>query len=121
LQKEIKQEQGAREKATRIALLALDKKAIDPAVLQMHEITSFTEYFVICSGDSTTHVKAIAEYILEKLREEEIRPLGVEGLSHAHWVLLDLNDVIVHVFEKETREFYQLEKLWLDAPRVPLS
>lgn len=114
-------ELSARDKALAIARLVLDKKASDAVVLEMKEITSFTDYFVICSGESTTQVRTIAEYVAEKLREEGIKPIGVEGLSHARWVLLDFNDVVLHVFEAETREFYQLEKLWLDAPRLPLS
>jgi len=112
---------AGREKALAIARLALDKKAADTAILEMREITSFTDYFVICSGESTTQVRTIAEYIIEKLGGEGLRPIGVEGLRNARWVLLDFNEVIVHVFEAETRDFYQLEKLWLDAPRIPLS
>lgn len=113
-------ELAARDKALAIARLVLDKKAIDTVVLEMKEITSFTDYFVICSGESTTQVRTIAEYVMEKMREEGIKPIGMEGLSNARWVLEDFNDVILHVFEAGTREFYQLEKLWLDAPRIPL-
>jgi ribosome-associated protein len=87
----------------------------------MKDLTSFTDYFVICSGESTTQVKAIAEHIIESLKAEKTKPSGVEGLSHARWVLIDLGDVVAHVFDSETREFYGLEKLWLDAPRVELE
>jgi len=76
------------------------------------------DYFVICSGTSTTQVKAIAEYIEHKLREDDIRPIGVEGRDNAHWILIDYGDVVVHIFEEETRAFYELEKFWLDAPRI---
>jgi ribosome-associated protein len=76
------------------------------------------DYFVICSGTSTTQVKAIADNIEQKLREEGIRPIGVEGRDNAHWVLIDYGDVVVHIFEEETRAYYELEKFWLDAPRI---
>lgn len=109
------------EKALRIARLALDKKAGGVVVLDMRGLTTFTEYFVICSGESTTQVRTIAERIDEVLSAEKIRPLGIEGLDYCRWVLLDYNDVVVHVFEAETRDYYGLEKLWLDAPRVMLD
>lgn len=81
-------------------------------------MTTITDYFVICSGESTTQVKAITEQIQEIFNDFKIKPLGIEGLSYSHWVLLDYGDVIVHVFEDETRSFYELEKLWIDAKRV---
>lgn len=112
---------GGTEKALRIARLALDKKASDVQVLEMKGLTSFTDYFVLCSGQSTQQVKAIVEHIEEALSGERIKPLGVEGRGYGHWVLMDYNDVIVHVFEAETRRYYELEKLWLDAPRIPVD
>ncbi len=114
-------ETGPRDKALLAARLADDKKALGVEILGMGGLTSFTDYFVICSGESTTQVKAIADYLLEKFKEAGFKPLGIEGLAAAKWVLLDFGDVIVHVFERETREFYSLERLWLDAPRVPLE
>ncbi len=80
----------------------------------------FTDYFVICSGVSITQVKAIAEHIETEFMKQTIRPLSIEGLRYAHWVLMDYGDVIVHIFEDETRAYYELEKLWLDAPRIPI-
>jgi ribosome-associated protein len=74
---------------------------------------------VICSGESTTQVKAIQEQITSKLKEAGISPRGVEGLTYSHWVLIDYGDVIIHIFEEETRKFYELEKLWIDAERIP--
>lgn len=73
---------------------------------------------MISSGESTTQVKAITEYIEEEFLKKAIRPLSIEGLPHAHWVLMDYGDVIIHIFEEETRAYYELEKLWLDAPRI---
>ena len=84
----------------------------------MTGLTIIADYFVICSGDSTTQVKAIAESIEKEFSSAGIKPLGIEGLNYGHWVLLDYGDVVVHVFEKETREYYNLEKLWMDAKTV---
>jgi ribosome-associated protein len=83
-------------------------------------LTTITDYFVICSGESTTQVKAIEEQIEERLKEEGIKLRGVEGLTFSHWILMDYGDVIVHIFEEETRAFYELEKLWIDAKRIPV-
>lgn len=76
---------------------------------------------MICSGESTTQVKAIAEHIEAEFQRNAIKPLSVEGLNYAHWVLMDYGDVIIHVFEDETRDYYELEKLWLDAPSIAIE
>lgn len=76
---------------------------------------------MICSAESTTQVKAIAEYVEQELSSSGIKPRGIEGLDYSHWVLIDYGDVIIHIFEKETRHFYDLEKLWMDAPLVELN
>ena len=76
---------------------------------------------MICSGESTTQVKAIQEQITSKLKEAGISPRGVEGMTYCHWVLIDYGDVIIHIFEEETRKFYELEKLWIDAKRIPVE
>lgn len=110
-----------KEKALEIARLALGKKAADVRVLDMAGLVTYTDYFVICSGRSTQQVKAIVENIEEGLSSRKLRPSGVEGRGFAHWVLLDYGDVIVHVFEKETRDYYELDKLWLDAPKVRVN
>lgn len=91
-------------------------------MLELKDISSFTDYFVICSGESTTQVRAIAEHIEEFLLKDQkkIRPFGIEGLQASKWVLMDYSDVVVHIFEKETRDFYALEMLWLDAKRIEL-
>jgi ribosome-associated protein len=109
------------DKALAVARLALDKKASGVVVLRMEGLVTFTEYFVICSGGNTQHVRAIVDHIEEALSREKINPLGIEGRSYGHWVLMDYNDVVAHVFDEETRQYYELEKLWLDAPRVPLD
>ncbi len=106
------------DKAKRVYELATDKKARDIVILELKDLTILTDYFIICSGDSTTQVRAIVEHIEENLGKLGLQPLSIEGLSYSHWVLMDYGDIIVHVFEEETRHYYELEKLWLDAPRI---
>ncbi|MFZ5997517.1 MAG: ribosome silencing factor [Nitrospirota bacterium] len=105
----------------KVANAALDKKAKETLILELKGLTVIADYFVICSGESTTQVKAIADHIEEVLRQQGIKPQGIEGAEYAHWILMDYGDVIVHVFEEETRAFYELEKFWLDAPRIPIE
>ena len=95
-----------------------DRKALDLKVLQLEKVTDFADYFLICSGTSERQVQAIADAVQEKLREHRVRPLHVEGYNRAQWVLLDYGDLVIHVFLDETRAFYDLERLWSDAPRV---
>jgi len=99
---------------------AEDKKASDIVVLDLREAGAFTDYFVICSGQTPRQVKAIAEHIEERLRASRIRPAHHEGYGRAEWVLLDYFDFIVHVFTRETRLFYALDRLWGGAPRIQL-
>jgi ribosome-associated protein len=96
--------------------LALSKKGHDIKILKLKAITSICDYFVIVSGDVDIHVKAIAEGIDEGLLERGVRPWHREGTRGGKWILLDYVDVVVHIFQKSTREFYALEKLWGDAP-----
>ncbi|MBE0427474.1 MAG: ribosome silencing factor [Nitrospirae bacterium] len=103
------------------ARAALDKKARDLLILDLQGITTIADYFIICSGESTKQVKAITEHIEEKFSLQDIKPLGIEGLRYSHWVLMDYGDVIIHIFEEETRAYYELEKLWIDAKRVHLG
>ncbi|RJQ40482.1 MAG: ribosome silencing factor [Nitrospiraceae bacterium] len=105
-------------KALAAAKIAMDKKAVDVLVLELKGLSIIADYFVICSGESTTQVRAIAGAIEEDFSKKSIRPAGIEGLNYSHWVLMDYGDIIIHVFEEETRAYYQLEKLWLDAPRI---
>jgi ribosome-associated protein len=89
-----------------------DLKARDLVVLDVSKQSDITDYMVICSGTSKTHVRAIAENLMSKAREAGIEILGSEGKDASEWVLVDLGDVIVHVMQDQTRDFYQLEKLW---------
>ena len=107
-------------KALQCAHAALDKKAVDLVVLDVAALTSIADYLVICSGRSDRQVQAIAQAIDEELRPHGNRPSAIEGMTRGQWVLMDCTDVIVHVFYKPVREFYDLERLWEHAPRVQL-
>jgi ribosome-associated protein len=112
---------NAEEKAALTRQVAADKKALDVAVLDMREISSITDYFVICSGGSERQVQAIADAIDEQMSQSGVRCLGIEGYREGRWVLMDYGDLIVHVFSKEMREFYDLERLWANAPKIDAS
>ena len=100
---------------------ASEKKAVDLTVLDLRDITSFTEFFVITSGTNQRQVQAIADEISEQLKAQmKFKPIRIEGYSTAEWVLLDYGDFIVHIFNKKSRDFYELERLWRDAKRVEL-
>jgi ribosome-associated protein len=102
------------------AELAADGKAEDVVILDVRKMSSFTDFFVILSGRSTRHVQALAERIENELRSKRIKTSRAEGLTEGTWVLLDFDDVVVHVFYHEQRTFYDLEGLWHDAPRVEI-
>ena len=95
-----------------------DRKAQRIAILDVHELTDVTDVMVIASGRSTRHVKATAEHVIEQSKAAGCRPLGVEGLREGEWVLVDLSDLVLHVMTPETRETYQLEKLWGGTGRL---
>jgi len=95
---------------------ALEKKATNIKILDVRDITSFTDYFVIATGSSDMQVKAIAENILTKLRDSGVAPWKSEGWDTLNWVIVDFVDVVVHIFTETAREFYHLERLWADAP-----
>lgn len=110
-----------KKRAVKIAELAIDKKAKDTVILELKDLSSIADYFVICSGDNPAQIKAIAESIDDYFSKKKIFPLGKEGLASARWVLLDYGDIIIHIFNDEMRTYYNLEKFWMDAPRVPLE
>jgi ribosome-associated protein len=100
---------------------ALDKKAIDVAVLDLQGLSTIADFFLVCSARSTTQAETIAEAIRGALRAEGVRPRHNEGSAESGWLLLDYGDVVVHVFLEETRGFYALERLWGDAPLVSVE
>ncbi len=100
---------------------ASEKKAFDMVALDLREIASFAEFFIICSGANQRQVQAISDEISEQLKKElKSRPVRIEGYRTGEWVLLDYGDFIVHIFEKDARDFYDLQRLWRDAKRVDL-
>lgn len=104
--------------AEKIADLIFNKKGYDVRIIDLRSLATFADYFVICSADSDTQVKAIADEIDKTLRDEGIKCWHKEGYMALSWVLLDYVDVVVHVFKKEAREFYNIEKLWGDATSI---
>ena len=103
------------------ARAAGEKKATDIAILDLRQIASFTEYFIICTGANARQVTAIADSVEEQLRNAGKRPLHTEGYSSAEWILLDYGDFIVHIFSSASRRFYDLERLWRDAGRIEVK
>ena len=113
-------ELNSRQIAQLVAEAALSRRANDVAILDLRGIASFTDFFVICSGNSDTHLEGISNAILEKLEENAVEIWHKEGNRSDNWILLDYVDVVVHLFLREAREFYNLERLWADAPTVEL-
>jgi ribosome-associated protein len=108
-------------KARRAARAAQDKRAGDLVVLDVQRVSSVTDYFLICSGKSTTHLETITDAIRAELRGEGVNVLHAEGVAESGWVLLDYGDVLMHVFLEDTRNYYALERLWGDAPTLTLD
>lgn len=112
------QEKSGQELARICAAAALDNKAEELLILDVRGLASFTEYFVIMSGRSTRHVQALAEAVEGSLRSKRVKASTAEGIGEGLWVLLDFDDVVVHIFYHEQRKFYDLEGLWSQAKRV---
>jgi ribosome-associated protein len=102
--------------ASRVAELSLEKKGEDVKILDLRGLTSVTDFFVIITADSERKAKAITDHIVDELKQEDERPMHIEGLDSLHWVLIDYVDVVVHIFQPDERRFYDLESLWSDAP-----
>jgi len=96
-----------------------DIKGLDRKLIDVRELTTITDYMLVCTGTSNRHVKSIADNIIAKAKEAGFRPLGIEGLDAGEWVLVDLGDVVAHVMQAQARAFYQLEKLWDVPPPEP--
>ncbi|MCB2210851.1 ribosome silencing factor [bacterium] len=96
----------------------MDKQAENIQILDLRKLTTLADFFVIATGSVDVHTRAIVDHVERELRksDDRIRPLSVEGRQHLNWVLMDLGEVVLHVFQREARDYYQLEKLWGDAP-----
>lgn len=110
------------DEVVKLALVcASEKKAFDMVALDLREIASFTEFFIICSGANQRQVQAISDEINEQLKKQlKTKAIRIEGYNAAEWILLDYGDFIVHIFEKEARDFYDLQRLWRDASKVQI-
>jgi len=104
-----------------VVAAALERNARNGVVLDLRGLSDATDYFVILSGDSDVHTRAIADNVLERTRERSIRAAGVEGRDAGRWILIDFINVVVHIFLPQTREYYRLGRLWGDAPRATLD
>jgi ribosome-associated protein len=102
------------------ARAADEKKAQGVVVLRLSAITEFTDYFVICAGNSTRQTQAIADAVVEELKRIKTRPLHTEGYNNAEWILIDYGAFVVHIFTEESRSFYDLERLWRDAEKIEI-
>lgn len=98
-----------------------ERKAIDPVMFEVGQLSSISDYFIIASGNSSRQVQSITQHLRRKMREKGFRVYGVEGEQEGHWVLMDYGDVIVHIFYEPFREYYDLEGLWIEAPRIRLE
>jgi len=115
-----KQKSDSQERLLLFINALLEKKALSPVVLNVKEISAFADWFIVCSGASDRQVRAIASAIQKNVKKIGLLPLGVEGESEGKWILLDYDDVIVHVFIESIRTFYDLERLWAEAPRMAI-
>ncbi|MBI2343105.1 MAG: ribosome silencing factor [Deltaproteobacteria bacterium] len=117
--------ENAQEKSQRvagqIAAIAAQVKAEEIRILDLRGLTSFTDFFVICTGRSNRQVQAIADAMYRDIRAKGTTPLGMEGYDTAQWILIDLGDVVAHIFYPEARVYYQIEKMWADAPEIPYA
>jgi ribosome-associated protein len=107
---------GLPKEVARAIDLLLDRKAYDVTLLDLRNVSTATDFFIIATGRSDTHVSSIGDYLVDELKNEGVRPSGVEGMRGGRWVLVDYVDFVVHIFHPAAREFYQLERLWGDAP-----
>lgn len=107
--------------AIQIAHIADEHKAVDIAVLELTNLSSFTDYFIVCSGTSDRHVQSIADAIRYEVKKIGRLPLSEEGIRTGRWALIDYGEVVAHVFYAADREYYQLERLWHDAPRITIE
>jgi len=96
-----------------------DKKARELTVIDIHKLTTVATYFIICSGTSTTHIKALADEVEFRMKERGVSPQRIEGYNNARWILMDYGEIVVHIFHEEDRQFYNLERLWQDGIAMP--
>ena len=106
---------GSQNDAQRISELMLEKKAVNIIIIDVRKITTLTDFFVVCTSESEPQTRAITDHINQKMKEEGVRSWHIEGYEHLNWVLVDFVNIVVHIFSKETREYYEFERLWADG------
>jgi ribosome-associated protein len=109
------------DKALLASELIMEKKAVDPVLFEVTGLTSITDYFLIASGNSSRQVQAIGRHLQRSMRDKGYKAYGVEGEQEGQWILIDYGDLVVHIFYQPIREFYDLEGLWSEAPRIGLA
>ena len=113
--KSISNPKGNQNDAQRISELMLEKKAVDIIMIDVRKITTLTDFFVVCTSESEPQTRAITDHINQKMKEEGVKSWHTEGYEHLDWVLIDFVHIVVHIFSKETREYYEFERLWADG------
>ena len=113
--KSISNPTGNQNDAQRISELMLEKKAVDIIMIDVRKITTLTDFFVVCTSESGPQTRAITDHINKKMKEEGVKSWHIEGYEHLDWVLIDFVHIVVHIFSKEAREFYEFERLWADG------
>ena len=106
---------GSQCDAQRISELMIEKKAVDIIIIDVRKITTLTDFFVVCTSESGPQTRAITDHINQKMKEEGVRSWHIEGYEHLDWVLVDFVNIVVHIFSKDTREYYEFERLWADG------
>ena len=106
---------GSQNDAQRISELMMEKKAVDIIIIDVRKITTLTDFFVVCTSESEPQTRAITDHINQKMKEEGVRSWHIEGYEHLNWVLVDFVNIVVHIFSKDTREYYEFERLWADG------
>ena len=113
--KSISNPTGNQNDAQRISELMLEKKAVDIIMIDVRKITTLTDFFVVCTSESGPQTRAITDHINQKMKEEGVKSWHIEGYEHLDWVLIDFVHIVVHIFSKKTREYYEFERLWADG------
>ena len=106
---------GSQKDAKHISELMLEKKALEIIIIDVRKITTLTDFFVVCTSESEPQTRAITDHINQKMKEEGVKSWHIEGYEHLDWVLIDFVHIVVHIFSKETREYYEFERLWADG------
>ena len=109
------------DKARLASNIIMERKAIDPVLFNIGEMSSFADYFLIAGGNSSRQVQSISRHLTRKMKEKGFKSYGIEGEFEGQWILMDYGDLIIHIFYQPAREFYDLEGLWLEAPRIDIE